>query len=76
MVKRLWRRILEALGLGPRKKTIYEARYEAIGRATTAELQRNRNFRRDVARLPLGPKILRIVDNGLTEPENPKKRKK
>jgi hypothetical protein len=45
-------------------KSLYDIRYERIGRAVAAELQRNRHFRREVARLPLGSRILQLVDSG------------
>lgn len=50
--------------MGRWNKTPYEIRYERIGRAIALEIQRNRNFRREVARLPLGSRILQIVDTG------------
>jgi hypothetical protein len=50
-------------------------RYERIGRAIALEIQRNRNFRREVARLPLGSRILQIIDTG-TDPKTDKPKTK
>ena len=56
-------------------KSLYDIRYERIGRAVAAELQRNRHFRREVARLPLGSRILQLVDSGY-DAENAKPKTK
>jgi len=59
--------------MGQWNKSPYNIRYERIGRAVAAELQRNRNFRREVARLPLGSRILQLVDSGYdAENDKPK----
>lgn len=76
-MEKLFTRLLAALGLQrKREKTIYEARYEAIGRAVATELARDRHFRREVARTALGPQILHIVERGLEPPRQAKKSKK
>lgn len=55
--------------------SIYELRYERIGRAVATELSRNRHFRREVGRLALGSRILKMYDDGV-KPKNTKKRKR
>lgn len=45
-----------------RRKTKYEKRYESIGRLVAVELMRNRAFRREVERLPLGQQIINICN--------------
>lgn len=53
--------------------SIYELRYERIGRAVATELSRNRHFRREVERLALGSRILKMYDDGLGTKDHQKR---
>lgn len=56
------------------RKELNDTQKEKIGEYIYLEIQRNRNFRREVSRLPMGMSILYIVDHPNQFQDKPKSR--